>query len=205
MPSPRKASHKARALDQPQDRQGPRPHDPAVAAGAGGSDHRVSDRRRATLRTALGFLQLPPRAPELRLLNQWLDTWTGGGLIAVGLHRQAGPCSSRSTATGSGVRRSTSRASPTPSLAARRGSRRRGWRGRLRAERPWSRASNVSTTGPPEARGGVVTASAGRTGARAVRGRGSPSVHASRSSCGYQLLTKPRRRSSASHIPKQPM
>jgi hypothetical protein len=25
-------------------------------------------------RAALGFLQLPPRAPELRLLHRWLDT-----------------------------------------------------------------------------------------------------------------------------------
>jgi ABC-type uncharacterized transport system substrate-binding protein len=33
----------------PEDRQGPRPHDPTVAAGAGGSDHRVVDRRRFVL------------------------------------------------------------------------------------------------------------------------------------------------------------
>jgi hypothetical protein len=39
------------------------------------------------LRAALGFLQLPPRAPELQLLHRWLDTWAGIGLIAVGLHR----------------------------------------------------------------------------------------------------------------------
>jgi hypothetical protein len=48
----------------------------------------VSDRRSAVLRAALGFLQLPPRAPEVRLLHRWLDSWTGIGLIAVGLHRQ---------------------------------------------------------------------------------------------------------------------
>jgi hypothetical protein len=41
----------------------------------------MTDRRLATLRAALGFLQLPPRAPELRLLHRWLDTWTGLGLI----------------------------------------------------------------------------------------------------------------------------
>jgi hypothetical protein len=35
----------------------------------------MTDRRLATLRAALGFLQLPPRAPELRLLHRWLDTW----------------------------------------------------------------------------------------------------------------------------------
>ena len=44
----------------------------------------MTDRRRAALRAALGFLQLPPRAPELRLLHRWLDTWTGLGLAVVG-------------------------------------------------------------------------------------------------------------------------
>ena len=44
--------------------------------------------RSPALRAALGFLQLPPRAPELQLLHPWLDSWTGVGLIAVGLHRQ---------------------------------------------------------------------------------------------------------------------
>jgi hypothetical protein len=49
----------------------------------------VSDYRRlALLRAALGFLQLPPRAPELRLLHRWLDTWTGLGLVVVGVERQ---------------------------------------------------------------------------------------------------------------------
>ena len=46
------------------------------------------DVRGRRLRAALGFLQLPPRAPELKLLHQWLDSWTGIGLIAMGLHRQ---------------------------------------------------------------------------------------------------------------------
>jgi hypothetical protein len=48
----------------------------------------VSDRRSATVRAALGFLSLPPRATELKLLHRWLDTLAGIGLIAVGLHRQ---------------------------------------------------------------------------------------------------------------------
>ena len=39
------------------------------------------------LRAALGFLQLPPHAPELRLLHAWADSWSGGGLIADGLQR----------------------------------------------------------------------------------------------------------------------
>ena len=46
------------------------------------------DSRRANLRAALGFFQLPPRAPELRLLHHWLDTWAGLGLITVGVERQ---------------------------------------------------------------------------------------------------------------------
>jgi hypothetical protein len=44
--------------------------------------------RLANVRAALGFLQLPPRTPELQLLHRWLDSWTGIGLLAVGLHRQ---------------------------------------------------------------------------------------------------------------------
>jgi hypothetical protein len=44
--------------------------------------------RRRNLVAALGFLQLEPRAPELRLLHRWLDTWTGLGLIVVGVERQ---------------------------------------------------------------------------------------------------------------------
>ena len=48
----------------------------------------MSDRRLSTLRAALGFLQLVPRALELQLLHRWLDSWAGLGLIAVGLHRQ---------------------------------------------------------------------------------------------------------------------
>ena len=38
----RRAADEVRARHQPQDRQGARPHDPAVAAGAGGSGHRVN-------------------------------------------------------------------------------------------------------------------------------------------------------------------
>jgi hypothetical protein len=48
----------------------------------------VTDRRVLTLTAALSFLQLSPRAPELQLLHHWLDSWTGIGLLAVGLHRQ---------------------------------------------------------------------------------------------------------------------
>jgi hypothetical protein len=47
-----------------------------------------SDRRAQNLSAALGFLQIAPRAPELRLLHRWLDTWTGLGLVVVGVERQ---------------------------------------------------------------------------------------------------------------------
>jgi ABC transporter substrate binding protein len=42
---PRRATHQVRARHQPQDRQGPRPDDPAISAGAGGSSNRVMRRR----------------------------------------------------------------------------------------------------------------------------------------------------------------
>jgi hypothetical protein len=43
----------------PQDRQGPRPRDPAVAAGAGGPGHRVVDRRRFVLTLLAAALPAP--------------------------------------------------------------------------------------------------------------------------------------------------
>jgi hypothetical protein len=46
------------------------------------------DARGRRLRATLGFLRLPPRAPELRLLHRWLDSWQGVGLITVGVERQ---------------------------------------------------------------------------------------------------------------------
>ena len=48
----------------------------------------MTDRRLATLRAALAFLQLPSRVPELQLLDRWLDSWMGVGLIVVGVERQ---------------------------------------------------------------------------------------------------------------------
>jgi len=48
----------------------------------------MSDQRRKNLVAALGFLQVEPRAPELHLLHGWLDTWTGLGLVVVGVERQ---------------------------------------------------------------------------------------------------------------------
>jgi hypothetical protein len=52
-----------------------------------GHDAPRLDARIRRLRAALGFLQLPPAEPELRLLHHWLDTWAGVGLIIVGVER----------------------------------------------------------------------------------------------------------------------
>jgi hypothetical protein len=61
--------------------------------------------RLANVRAALRFLQLSPRALELRLLHRWMDSWTGVGLIAVGLHRPG--CDLQLTQYGDGNWRAT--------------------------------------------------------------------------------------------------
>jgi hypothetical protein len=50
--------------------------------------HADDDHRRRLLVAALGFLQLEPRAPELRTLHAWLSTWAGIGHIVTGMERQ---------------------------------------------------------------------------------------------------------------------
>ena len=59
----RRAADEVRAGHQPQDRQGPRPDDPAVAPAAGGSGDRVMDRR-AFIGTLAGGLLAAPLAAE---------------------------------------------------------------------------------------------------------------------------------------------
>jgi hypothetical protein len=46
------------------------------------------DARGRRLRAALGLLRLPPTEPELQLVHRWLDSWSGIGLIVVGMARQ---------------------------------------------------------------------------------------------------------------------
>ena len=48
-----------------------------------------ADQQRArNLKAALAFLRLSSTEPEVDLLHRWLDTWTGLGLITVGVERQ---------------------------------------------------------------------------------------------------------------------
>ena len=50
----------------------------------------MHDSRRALLTAAVGFALLPVRhdQPEVGVLRRWLDTWTGLGLVTVGMARQ---------------------------------------------------------------------------------------------------------------------
>jgi len=54
---------------------------------AGPTQLKMAPRDSRNLVAALGFLERPPRATELRLLHTWLDTWEGVGLITVGVER----------------------------------------------------------------------------------------------------------------------
>jgi hypothetical protein len=71
-----------------------------------------NDRRRLLPRATLGFLQVPPRAPELRLMHERLDSLSGIDLVVVGMAHQrfqvslgeqgaasGSPCSSTSAMT----------------------------------------------------------------------------------------------------------
>jgi len=48
---------------------------------------RDQNARRGLLHTALGFLALEPRAPELQLLHRCFDTWRGVGDVVTGMQR----------------------------------------------------------------------------------------------------------------------
>jgi hypothetical protein len=51
----------------------------------------VLDQRGQLLRAALGFAGLPRPSYDraLHALRSWLDSWSGIGHVAVGMHRQA--------------------------------------------------------------------------------------------------------------------
>ena len=48
-----------------------------------------SDRRRALLVAALAAVRVKSRAPELDLIHGWLDSWTGLGLVVVGMQHHS--------------------------------------------------------------------------------------------------------------------
>jgi hypothetical protein len=66
--------------------------------------------REANLRAALGFLRLRSSEPELNLLHCWLDSWSGIGLIAVGMYRRG--CRLSLTHVADGEWRATFQANP---------------------------------------------------------------------------------------------
>jgi hypothetical protein len=45
--------------------------------------------RRSVLMAALGFLELRHQPPEVVMLRQWLDSWSGLGAVVVGMERQS--------------------------------------------------------------------------------------------------------------------
>src|SRR5207253_3738313 len=55
----RRAAHHVRASDQPQDGQSPRPDHSPVAAGAGGRDHQMIDRRTFIATSGIAILTAP--------------------------------------------------------------------------------------------------------------------------------------------------
>src|SRR5215831_852814 len=67
------------AHHQPQDRQGPRPHDSAVAAGPGGSGDRLMDRRRFLLTSLAGALATPIAARAQPTGKVWHIGYLGLG------------------------------------------------------------------------------------------------------------------------------
>src|SRR5262250_910310 len=70
------------------DRAGEHPGEASVAATLAQRRQSGSvrpDTRR--LRAVLTAVLVQADEPELQLVNQWLDSWRGVGLLAVGLHR----------------------------------------------------------------------------------------------------------------------
>jgi hypothetical protein len=86
------------------------------------------DARGRRLRASLAAVLVRDNAPELRLVREWLDSWSGIGLIIAGMTHQSWDVQLTATPLWTGGRTSSRSASPTPSSAARHGSRRRGGR-----------------------------------------------------------------------------
>jgi hypothetical protein len=56
------------------------------------------DRHARRLRVALAAVLVRDAAPELRLVRDWLDSWSGIGLIIAGMPHQGWTCRSRAYA-----------------------------------------------------------------------------------------------------------
>ena len=63
----------------------------------------MTDHRRALLVAALAFLRYPARTRALVALHQWLDNWSGIGLVVVGMERQGYRFSLRKYGNGDGA------------------------------------------------------------------------------------------------------
>ncbi len=86
----------------PADRQRARPHDPTVAAGAGGSHRRVTrpedlDARDRRLRAALAAVLVRDRARDLDLFHRWLDWRFGYRSCKHAPHPPPGACRIRTS------------------------------------------------------------------------------------------------------------
>ena len=100
----------------------------------------ISDDRRRLLVAALGFatLSMPSYDRALWALRTWLDSWTGIGRVAVGMHRQGYDLQLtqyddrgwRATFYTTGMEHSPTSATAT-AWSGRRGARRCGRRGKL--------------------------------------------------------------------------
>jgi hypothetical protein len=47
----------------------------------------AANRRRSLITAALGFLRFAPVTPALAALHAWLDSWSGIGMLVVGMER----------------------------------------------------------------------------------------------------------------------
>ena len=100
------------------------------------------DARGRRLRAALAAVLVQHNAPALRLMHEWLDNWSGSGLIIAGMTHQGWDVQLTAYAARDWRPTSSRLASRTRSSAARRGRRRAG------RSRHTSRIAGCSSLGP---------------------------------------------------------
>src|SRR5262249_42021100 len=79
-----RTAHQVRAGDQPQDRQGARPHDPAVAAAARGPGNRIVNRRGFLGAMVGGLFAAPLAADAQQAAKVWRIGYLDPGKAPVG-------------------------------------------------------------------------------------------------------------------------